>query len=363
MQPPGQDCGSQFPVYTTTTYWLGYTWTALRHLHELMQSNAFDVVDFPEYGAEGFAYQLDRVPWNWAAVAVQLHGPLAMFARHIGWPDGDCDFYRVGAFMEGVSIKLADGLMACSANIADFTAEFYGVSRDSIDVVHCGVDAEAFRPEDEPECRPAEPVLLFVGNIAANKGVDTVFEAVMRLRSKYPGIRLRILGKCDDSLAEEFKSRARGEGAGANIELRGFVDRAALPEIYRRADVFCSPAQHEVGVANVYIEAMACGCPVVACTTGAAPEAVMDGQTGILVPPRDVEALTAALERLFSDSSLRRRMGEAGRRRVEEYFAMDKYILRVLGVYEKTIERSRLKLRELRYASREAEFAGGEARP
>src|SRR5437763_1700944 len=83
MRPPGVD----FPVYEVPTYWLGYSWAVLGQLHRLMEVVAFDVLDFPEYGAEGFAYQLDRTPWNWAPVVVQLHAPLAMFVEHIGWPE------------------------------------------------------------------------------------------------------------------------------------------------------------------------------------------------------------------------------------------------------------------------------------
>ena len=351
MRPPGQEPGKQFPIYNAATYWLGYTWCVLRQINRLMQTTAFDVIDFAEYGAEGFAYQLDRVPWNWAPVVVQLHGPLAIFARNIGWPEEESEFCRVGAFMEGISIRLADALMAVSAKVADFTAQFYEVRRESIDVVHIGVDAEAFQPGDPEQLIATRPTVLFVGNIATNKGVQTVLEAVLRLRLKYPSIRLQVLGRGDDDLKEQLEAQARKEGASLNVEFHGFVGRDRLPEFYRQADVFCSPAQYEpFGI--VYVEAMACGCPVVATTAGGAPEAVLDGETGILVPPLDVGAVTAALDRILTDRSLRRRMGAAGRRHVEQVFAMDKYISRVLDVYHKAIEVSRQKLDR----SREAAF-------
>ncbi len=349
MRPPGQECGEEFPVYNAPTYSLGYAWSVLRHLNKLMRITTFDVIDFAEYGAEGFAYQLDRVPWNWVPVVVQLHGPLAMLAKHIGWPEEDSDLYRVGVFMEGRSIQLADGLMACSANVADFTAGFYGLPRESIDVVHCGVDAEAFRPSDEDTPASAQPTVLFVGNIAANKGVESVFEAVLRLRSKYPGIRLQLLGKSDDGLEEELRTKACAAGGGPNVEFHGFVDRLQLADFYRHAHVLCLPSQHE-SLGIVYLEAMACGRPVVATTAGGAPEAVIDGETGILVPPLDASAVMTALDLIFADATLRRRMGEAGRRRVENYFAMDKYILRVLAAYRRAIDCSRSKLHELKVA-------------
>jgi glycosyltransferase involved in cell wall biosynthesis len=343
MRPPGGD----FPVYQTPAYWVGYSWAVLGQLHRLMEAVVFDVLDFPEYGAEGFAYQLDRTPWNWVPVVVQLHAPLEMFVEHIGWPERGSDFHRVGTLMEEISIKRADALMACSANIADLTAGYYGVPRESIAVVHCGVDAEAFRPAPRRASDSGRPTVLFVGNIVGNKGVEVALEAVLRLRSKYPEIRLQILGS-RSAMLEEFQARIGAAEAEANFEFPGFIERAALPQFYQEADVFCSPAQYEGGVANVFIEAMACGCPVVASTAGGGPEAVTEGETGLLVPPNDVDAVVRALDRILADAPLRERMGRAARRRVEEYFAMDKYIQRVLAVYHQAIEHSRETLDRLK---------------
>src|SRR5206468_3170612 len=229
-------------------------------------------------------------------------------------PEKDSELHRVGTFMEGVSIQLADGLMSCSASTADLASHFYGVPRQSIDVVYCGVDAEAFRPGPANEHPTDRPTVLFVGNIAKNKGVQTALEAVLKLRSKYPTIRLQVLGRSDDDLEEKLQEQARAEGAGSNVEFYGFVGRERLPEFYRRADVFCSPAQYEpLGI--VYLEAMASGRPVVATSVGGAPEAVVDGETGIVVPPLDAGEVARALDLLLGDTQLRHRMGAAGRKR------------------------------------------------
>ena len=353
MQPPGVEQGNDFPIYDPAVYAMGYAWNVFRQLHHLMKTTEFDVIDCAEYGAEGFAYQLDRTRWNWVPVVVQLHAPLAMLTAHLGWPEKDSELYRVGTFMEGISIERADALMACSANIADFTAAFYGIPRERIDVVHCGVDADAFRPGDRRERDSNRPTVLFVGNIANNKGIRTVLAAVLRLRRKYPNIRLQILGTGDDDLQEDLQRWTQTAGAEANIEFHGFVEHANLPDFYRRAHVFCSPAQHEGGVANVYLEAMACGCPVVASIAGGAPEAVINGKTGVLIPPRDKRAVAAALDQILSNPSLAQQMGQAARQRVEEYFAMDKYMVRVLRNYQKAIESSREKLGLLKAAETE----------
>lgn len=343
-----QPAGGEFPVYEKQTYLLGHTWFVLRQLSGLLQTTAFDVIDFPEYGAEGFAYQLDRTLWNWVPVVVQLHGPLAMFVEYLDWPDKGSRFQEFGTFMEEFSVKRADALMACSCTIADLTSRYYGVPRDVIDVVYCGVDAEAFRPPLDNVRDNQRPTVLFVGHVVQSKGVFTVVESVLRLRPKYPNIRLQILGAGGD--LEETRARIHAAGALGNVDFGGFVDRDKLAEFYRRADVFCSPAQFEGGVANVYLEAMACGCPVLASSAGGGAEAVLDGDTGLLVPPNDFEATTQALDRLLGDPGLRRRMGQAGRRRVEDYFAMDKYIARVLAVYHKAIERAPLKLQRVKVA-------------
>ncbi len=346
MLPPGEGQAPELTVYDQSVYMLGYTWHVACELQRLMGRTDFDLVNFPEYGAEGLAYQLNRTPYNWKPVVVHLHGPLAMFAERVRWPDKDQSFFRVADFMEGESIRLADGLMASSANIADYAAARYGVARDSIHVVHCGVDCSVFKPLERSERRRDRPTVLFVGNAAASKGIWCVFEAVMGLRSRYPDIRLQVLGQGDQ--LEALHSRARELDAQESLEIVGYVaDRARLPDYYRRAHVLAAPAYHEVGVANVYVEAMACGCPVVACNTGGAVEAVVQGESGFLVPPKDIEETRAALDRLLGDDHLRERMGRAGRLRAEGYFSVDKYIGRILGAYEAAMECSREKLMRL----------------
>ena len=110
MRPPGYE----FPIYGRSAYMMGYSWHVLRHLNQLMKTTRFDVLDFPEFGSEGAAYQLDRTCWNWVPVVVHLHGSLAMFVDYTDWPDRGSRYGRYGAFMEELTIREADGLMASS---------------------------------------------------------------------------------------------------------------------------------------------------------------------------------------------------------------------------------------------------------
>lgn len=346
MRPPGKGLGQALPIYDPAAYAVGYTWQVLQHVQTLAQRRRFDLVNFPEYGAEGFAYQVNRSAHNWLPVIVQLHAPLAMLAERMGWPDKNTSHYRTGCFLEGESIRLADGWMASSANIADFVAEFYEIPRDQITVVHCGVDCGVFRPALDVSLLGRRPVVLFMGNVAESKGVGTVLEAVARLKSSYPEILLRVVGKGD--MLSQLQSLAKRLGVESNVEHVPYVkERDRVVQLFQEADVFASPADHENGVANVYVEAMACGCPVVAGNTGGAPEAVTDGQTGFLVPPRDVGAVTSALDRILSDTDTRRRMQKAARRAAVEYFDQERYIQRVMTAYQQAIARSHEKLQRL----------------
>jgi glycosyltransferase involved in cell wall biosynthesis len=338
MQPPGYE----FPIYGRCAYMIGYAWGVLRQLDRIMKEVRFDIVDFPEFGGEGIAYQLDRTCWNWAPVAVHLHGSLAMFVEFTGWPDPSTRFYRYGSFAEETSIREADGLLASSASHADLVCRRYGVPRESIEVVHCGVDADLFNLP-APEARPAaRPTVLFVGNIVENKGIQTVVKAVISLLAKYPDIRLQVVGRVPrgPDLINLLRAWIEAANAQDNVEFAGFVAPKDLPAYYKGADVFCSPADFEGGAASVYLEAMGCGCPVIASASGGGAETVTHEETGLLVPPNDVAATAEAIDRILGDPAFHRRIARAARERIDEYFSIDKYALRVQAAYEKIIAHS-----------------------
>jgi glycosyltransferase involved in cell wall biosynthesis len=335
MQPPGHD----FPIYGRSAYMLGYSWLVLARLQRLAETTTFDVVDFPEFGGEGFAYQLDRTMWNWLPVVVNVHGPLAMFVDYFDWPERGSRFHRFGTFIEEFSIQRADGVIAVSASIADLVSRVYNYPRERIDVVHNSVDTDLFRPSANGRPYADRATVLFVGNVIENKGIDTVLEATLRLRGKYPDIRLQIIGKPDPRLVPQFRARLARDGTEAHVEFLGIVNNTELPKYYQAADVFCAPADFD-GLSTVYLEAMACGCPVVASTAGGACEAVLEEETGLLVPPRDVSATAAALDRVLANRALRAHMSLASRRRVQEHFTFERYGRRMLAAYEKAIASS-----------------------
>jgi glycosyltransferase involved in cell wall biosynthesis len=332
--------GGEFAVYQTETYWLGYTWTVLGALRALASERPFDVVDFPEYGAEGLAFQLDRTGDDRTAVVVHLHGSLGIFAEQFGWPEPSEGLHRVGTFMEDLSIEAADGLIAASRSIAELTAERLTIPARGIEVVAGAVDPEAFSPAAERRAG-RELRLLFVGSLADNKGVRTVLDAFIQLSRRYPNLSLTIAGGAEEDALRALRARIEEGGVEGRVRLPGFVEHDELVDVYRAADVLAAPSRYEGGLGMVYLEAMACGLPVVALAAGGALEAVAPDETGILLERGEVPDTAAAIAELLEDPELRARMGAAARTRVLERFPPERYAGRVAEAYGRAIERRR----------------------
>jgi glycosyltransferase involved in cell wall biosynthesis len=157
-----------------------------------------------------------------------------------------------------------------------------------------------------------------VGNVAAltgHKDHATLIEAMALLRGRVPEARLVIAG--EGELRPELEALARTRGLGDRVVFAGF--RTDLDRLLPAFSVFCL-SSHLEGLGTSLLDAMAFGLPVVATAAGGIPEAVADGVTGCLVPPRDPGALAAALAAVLTDEARRRALGEAGRRRFLDRF-------------------------------------------
>ena len=324
------------PGYEESTYWLAYSTALAAAIQGLSGEVDLDVIQFPEYGAEGYVYQTDTFRHRTARYVLQLHGPLAMFAEHMGWPERGSTLHEIGCFMERTVTHRADLVLASSRNTAAFAAERYEYPLDRIVVIHSGIDTERFRPREQaPDDR--HPRLLFVGGVVRSKGIVVLVKTVLNLRRRYPGICLRVIGSASEELDERLRRIVAGARAEDSFDFRGHVDRDDLGEHYAWSDMFVGPSRFEPGPGNVYLEAMASGRPVIACDTGGAPEVVLDGTTGLLVPPCSTGPLADAIVALADDPELRGRLAAAGRRWVEENFSREQYVDRVESLYEQVV--------------------------
>jgi glycosyltransferase involved in cell wall biosynthesis len=326
---PGAE--DRLSVQTTLGDWLTYSAAVAEAVAKLHARGPLDVIDFPEWGCEGFVHLLNRTKWNAIPAVVHLHGPLVMFAHALKWPEIDSEFYRTGTAMEGACLRLADRVFSSSRCSADWCAKHYELDRASIPVLHTGVDTELFSPRDVP--RPIRPTIVFAGNVSTNKGVDVLARAAFRLAKEFPGLLVKLYGRGRGTIADELRAEAEGLGLAHALEFAGYVDRRELPNCLCAGDVFAAPSDYEGGPGFVYLEAMACALPVIASEGSGASEGIVPGVTGLLVPPRDVDALTDALRRLLGNRELRRTMGAAARHHVLQEADSRRCIRKMAGFY------------------------------
>lgn len=311
LRVPGFD--EQMPMHTMEAWWLTYSALVAAEIAALHRATPFDLVDFPEYGAEGFVWLLNRPELARVPTVVHLHGSLAMLSETIGWPERDSEFFRTASYMEGTCLRLADAVFSSSRCSAEWCTRAYGIPCESIPVLHTGIDVTHFSPR--PAVEGGSPTVAFVGRVTESKGIGTLVDAVLQMAPHVPGLKLRLIGRVEPEYRAGIERRAHEAGRDDVIEFVGYVDRRHLPDILSSAQVFAAPSKYEGGPGFVYLEAMACGLPAIACVGSGAAEAVTDGVDGFLVPPGDVDALSQRLRQLLAEPPLREAMSAAARRR------------------------------------------------
>jgi phosphatidylinositol alpha-1,6-mannosyltransferase len=168
--------------------------------------------------------------------------------------------------------------------------------------------------------------LLSVARLSRHKGIDTALKALSLLRDRYPTLRYAVVGSGEE--LGSLEAEARQLGVGERVRFLTDVPDRDLPAIYNCAEVYLGVSrlmeQRVEGFGISIAEASACGIPVVAGRSGGIPEAVRDGETGLLVDADSAEAVSDALRVVLDDGALRARLGGAGRRAVETYYNWDR---------------------------------------
>jgi D-inositol-3-phosphate glycosyltransferase len=215
-----------------------------------------------------------------------------------------------------------------------------GGDRRRVTVVPCGVDTGVFEATGRREARPPGVHRLVAAcRLVERKGLGDVIAALADL----PDTELHIAGGPDataleaDPEARRLRALAGDLGVAGRVHLRGRVDRDAMPALLRSADaVVCAPWYEPFGI--VPLEAMACGVPVVASAVGGQVDSVVDGVTGVHVPPRDPAALAGALRELLADPDRRASLGAAGARRARRLYNFDRIASATRQAYVNVIE-------------------------
>ena len=232
------------------------------------------------------------------------------------------------------TIGLVDRVIAVSANVRDFYVSHAGLPADKLVVIYNGVDLPD-SPSSREEARaelglpPNSPIVGTVSRLDPVKGVDILLHALVQLS----GANLAIVGDGPERVTLE----ALASRLGVADRVYWLGHRRDVPRLLPAFDLFVQPSLHE-GLPNAVLEALAAGLPVVATAVGGTPEVVVDGVTGLLIPPHEPGALAEAMAALLRDPDLRRTMGRAGRKHVKRHFAIAETVRRTEALYEALLQ-------------------------
>ena len=264
--------------------------------------------------------------------------------------------YAMSSWMERTAILDADAIIAVSQGTKADVLRAYDVPPERVHVIYNGIDLDEYQQTTDTTALTqygvdlSRPYILFVGRITRQKGVTHLVDAIRYLPAE---TQIVLCAGAPDTPEIAAEMRAKVDEARAHnphiVWIEKMVTRAETIQLYSHAQVFCCPSVYEpFGIIN--LEAMACRAPVVASATGGILEVVVDGETGYLVPfeqdavtsfPRHADRfardLASKLNALLADPAACKRMGEAGRKRVEQHFAWSSIAKQTIALYQELI--------------------------
>jgi len=285
---------------------------AILRLRRLVRDEKYDVVHLHTKRAHALSLWLPR----------GVEAPKYVVTRRMDYP------VAKGWYTHQLYNRRVDGVIAISKPIVELLSGA-GVDGQKIRLIHSGVDARRF--EAIAEASEPNPDLSVVGSVAVmeeRKGHRYLLEAARLLKDR--GHRIRYLLAGDGSLKSKLEETVRSLDLAEDVRFVGFVSDVA--QFLAGVDIFASPSLYE-GLGVAVLEAMAAGKPIVATNVGGLAESVIDSVTGILIPPRDAQALAAAIAKLVEEKSLARQMGRKGAKQVQENFTLEKMAMKNEAYY------------------------------
>lgn len=310
---------------------LRYTKTAAQKLDEILLHYPLDIIESAEWGVECYAFQKKkRLP-----VCVRLHGYHGLKEAY-DRKELERDIKkRVFRNLERSVILHAEAVTSIADDFTRFAREVWNLPHKEIILVKTGIDREIFRPSSAPKENMS---VLFVGRLEETKGIEVLAKAIPKILKVYPTAKFYFAGRdmMRQDTGESWQDYILKLAPRQNLNFLGQLSMDELLRYYQHCTVGVFPSLYEPA-GTVHLEAMACGCVSIVTEVGGFPEAVKNGVNGLLIPPRDPEALANAVVRLLADDHLRTTLAQNAFDTIRNEYDLNNIADQTLAIYRKAI--------------------------
>lgn len=292
-----------------------------------------DIIEVPEYGAEGYFLQQLNIP-----IVVRLHTPILLDHNNFSlqsFSKNNWHYYWQGR-KELLEMKKAAYLSSCSTSLKVWAERYAGVMREKIRVIYNPINVELWKGFQRKVEYHEVKEILFAGTVCDWKGCGDLAEACQILHKEYPfcKFRLNFVGKTG-AYADQLQMRY---GNQAWFHLVGKVERQELMKLYTSADLICFPSWWE-NMPMVCIEAMLCCGIVLGSSSGGMSEIIEDGKSGYLIEPRNSRKLADKIQQILALSEEKKTaISLNAKQRIKDAFSLDVIVKQQITYYEEVIE-------------------------
>ncbi|WP_040952939.1 glycosyltransferase family 4 protein [Gorillibacterium massiliense] len=292
------------------------------YVYNWLRTQRFDVIEFPEWGGYG-AYAALLLRRKFGRIITRGHGHSLWVQRVHGKP------IKKGRqhVMEWLQLHFSTGILANSGFLKDLYLQDFGLRDKAVDICHIGIDRKAIGQEDREKGDYQGPVMIYVGGYDRRKGPVDLIRILQETNLCQDAFKVRLIMVGQDtptgpngmSYKEYCMQTARELGVYEQVDFMPATPRQQLAQIYGKASLFVSASRAET-LGIPFLEAMSLGLPVVTWRTGAAPELIVDGETGYLLEYGEMSQFAEKAVRIFKDQDLWRAFSENAVRNVSQRF-------------------------------------------
>ncbi len=308
-------------------------------LRKILKDYEIDIIHTFGARAEILGAIVVRMTKNVKMISTILHNPLEDIILDYGLVKG-----KLINFLRKIFLKFGRSTIVAISNNAKKGLIGLGINEDGIRVIYSGIDEGLLKKEHEKfqinksnlsnKFKNNDFIVATVAVLNARKGIYYLIEAAKKLVENHPDIKFLIIGS--GPLEKKLKENVNTLGLYNHVIFEKYYENIA--EIYQNINLFVLPSLTE-GIPAVLLEAMAFGVPIVATSVGGVPEMIEDGISGVLVPPKDSEALAEGVIKVYKNSVFASEISKNARSRFEKYFTADVMACQYEKVYEELLEK------------------------